>query len=792
MSSSPTASYGDEQRARRNGGITRTVNAGFAHHQAGRLERAEALYRKALARDPEHAEALHLLGVIAYQRGDSETAVTLIEHALPQLQELPEAHLDLGNALREAGRLAEAADCYRRAVVLDPDYGMGHCNLGRALSDQGSFEAGLESARRAVELIPDFLGAHINCAAALSGLRRFEEAEAALHRALELIPDRAETHHALGDVLCALRRFDEGSASFRRALALKPDFAQVHTNLGIALSIQNRLDEAVESLQQALALAPDDAQARMYLGATLADLRKFDDAVASYQGTLAREPDNARVHCYLGNVLRIQNKLNEAIACFERAVTLAPDDADALTAWFRAKQIICDWSDYYGNEAKVRKAIAVQPSLITALALSTLSSTAAEQLNCAREIAASITVPKAMLLPRRQPRSGKRIRLGYLSEDLRQHPVGVLIVEQIERHDRRDFEVIGYSFGPENRTPMRARFTGAFDRFVDIDKMPHRQAAELIHSDAIDILIDLTGYTGYCRPEILACRPASIQVSHLGFPGTMGADFIDYIIVDPFLVPMDQQPFYSEKLVYLPDCYQPSDTRRKIADPPPTRAACGLPEQGFVFCSFNNAYKITPIVFDIWMRLLKAVPGGVLWLYTTNDLVKQNLRREASVRGVAPERVVFAQPAPMPEYLARLGLADLFLDTLPYNAGATANDALWAGLPLLTCAGGTYVGRMAGAVLTAARLPELITTSLEAYEGLALRLATEPGLLAGLRQKLARNRSTVPLFDTARFTRNLETAYRRMWEIWRARQPPAPISVPSPDAVRSVCASPTV
>jgi protein O-GlcNAc transferase len=783
MSPSPIGTDDDPQSARRNGGITRTVNAGFANHQAGRLKRAEALYRKALERDPEQAEALHLLGVIAYQRGDTETAIALIGRALPQLEDRPEAHLDFGNALLAAGRLADAADCYRRAVALDPDYGMGHCNLARALNDQARFEAGLESARRAVELIPDLVGAHINCAAALSGLRRFGEAEAPLHRALELIPERAETHHALGDVLCALGRFDEGSASYHRALALKPDFAKAHTNLGIVLSIQSRLDEAVESLQRALALAPDDVQARMYLGAALADLRKFDDAVASYQGTLAREPDNARVHCYLGNVFRIQNKLNEAIACFERAVALAPDDADALTARFRAKQIICDWSDYYGNEAKVRNAIAAQPSRTTALALSALSSTAVEQLNCAREIATSITVPEAMLLPRRQPRSSKRIRLGYLSEDLRQHPVGVLIVEQIERHDRRDFEVIGYSFGPDNRTPMRARFTGAFDRFIDIDKTPHRQAAELIHSDAIDILIDLTGYTGFCRPEILACRPAPIQVSHLGYPATMGAEFIDYIIVDPFLVPMGQQRFYSEKLVHLPDCYQPSDSRRKIADPPPTRAACGLPDQRFVFCSFNNSYKITPIVFDIWMRLLKAVPGSALWLYQRNAWVKDNLRREASIRGVAAERVIFAQPAPMPEYLARLGLADLFLDTLPYNAGATANDALWAGLPLLTCAGETYVGRMAGAVLTAARLPELITTSLEAYEALALRLATEPGLLAGLRQKLVRNRSTVPLFDTARFTRNLETAYRRMWEIWRAGQPPAPISVPPPTAV---------
>ena len=394
-------------------------------------------------------------------------------------------------------------------------------------------------------------------------------------------------------------------------------------------------------------------------------------------------------------------------------------------------------------------------------------------------LAGSLTLPEAMMLPRPRPRPGGRIRLGYLSADFRQHPVAALIVALIERHDRRDFEVTGYSFCARDRSAMRGRFTGAFDHFVDIDKMPHRQAAELIHENGIDVLIDLMGYTRYCRPTILAHRPAPIQVNYLGYPGTMAADFIDYIIVDPFLVPTDQQPFYTERLVHLPDCYQPSDTRRQMANPAPSRASCGLPEKGFVFCCFNNSYKLTPAFFDIWMRLLNAVPGSVLWLSERNDFVKDNLRREASCRGVAAERLVFLPRAPMPEYLARLGLADLFLDTLPYNAGATANDALWTGLPVLTCAGETYVGRMAGAVLTAAGLPELITTSVEAYETLAFQLATEPGRLTAVRQKLERNRSTMPLFDTERFNRKLEAAYQRMWETWRAGEAPAAFSIRS-------------
>ena len=699
----------DKHKAAHRGGLARTVNAGFAHHQAGRIERAEALYRKALTKHPDHAEALHLLGVIAYQREQAEAAIELIERALPELQGLPEAHLNHGNALRAAGRFAEAADSYRRAIALEPDYGMAHSNLARALNDQGLFEAALESSTRALELIPDFLGANINHSAALLGLERLAEAVTALRRSLDLEPGRAATHHDIGEMLRALGRLDEAALSYRRALALQPDYAQAY--------------------------------------------------------------------CNLGSVLKTQGKLGEAISCFERAVAAAPGDPDALCHWFRERQNVCDWSGYRENEAKVREALASHSSLGAPFTLLALSSTPADQLACARRFAAKIATPGAAELVRPPRKTGERIRLGYLSADFRRHPVAFLIAELIERHDRRRVDVIGYSYGPNDGSAMRSRLAGAFDRFVDIEKMSHGQAAALIRADAIDILVDLTGYTGNCRPAIFARRPAPIQVNYLGYPGTMGADFIDYIIVDQFVVPTDQQPFYTERLVHLPHCYQPSDTTRQIAEPAPSRAECGLPETGFVFCCFNNSYKITPDFFDIWMRLLQAVPGSVLWLVAANALVRDNLRREALRRGVAVERLVFMTPVSLPDYLARLGLADLFLDTLPYNAGATANDALWAGLPVLTCAGETYAGRMAGALLQAIGLPELITASLDAYAALALRLAREPNLLGRLRAHLERNRHSLPLFDTVRFARDLEAAYRWMWETWRGGQPTAAFAV---------------
>ena len=688
--------------------IDRIVDAAFAHHQAGELDRAEALYRRALTEEPEHAEALHLLGLVAHQQGKFQSAIELISRALPELDDLPEAHLNLGNALREVGRLVEAVDCYRRAVALDPDYGMAHSNLARALNDQGLFEEGLESSRRAVELIPDFLGAQVNRAAALLGLGRFAEAETPLRRTVDLAPDQAAAHRDLGEILAKLDRLDEAVASYRRALDLNPAYAQAHLSLG--------------------------------------------------------------------NTLKTQGKLTEAIACFERAAALDPGEADALASWFRERQNICDWSGYSDDEARVRGAIGAQSSVNAPLTLLALLSSPEEQLACARRVAAKIAAPAAAL-PCVRTRADERIRLGYLSADFRQHPVGFLIAGLIERHDHRRFDVIGYSCGPDDSSAMRARLAGSFDRFVDVRDTSDPLAAERIHGDSVDILIDLTGYTAHGRTAILAYRPAPIQVNYLGFPGTMGADFIDYVIVDRFLAPMEHQPFYSERLVQLPNCYQPGELGQQIAEPTPSRLECGLPEQGFVFCCFNTSYKLTPTFFDVWMRLLNAVPGSVLWLVAANSFVIDNLRREAVVRGVAAERLVFAVPTGRAEYLGRLALADLFLDTLPYNAGATASDALWAGLPVLTCSGSTYVGRMAGALLTAAGLPELITTSLEAYERLALRLATEPALLAGMRQRLIWNRAVVPLFDIARFTRDLEAAYRRMWETWRAGQPPVAFSV---------------
>jgi protein O-GlcNAc transferase len=821
--------------------------AALRYHQVGRLADAESLYRRVLAAVPDHSDALHLLGVMAYQLGRLDMAIELISRALQHNGNYPSYHSSCGLVLQALHRLDEAVASYDRALSLKPDYVEALTNRGLALEQLEQFAEALVSYERALAIKPEYPEAWNNRGNALQQLGRWAEAVESYDRALALRPDLAEACYNRGTALQELKRPDEAVASYDRALTIKPDYAEALNDRGDTLRALGRFIEAVESCQQLLALRPEDTEALLKCGNALRQLGRFTEAVESYDRALALRPDYAAallnrantlqtlgrsveaLESYdrvlalrpdyatallnRGNTLQVLGRSVEALENYDRALTLQPDYAEAfynrgvtlrlqgqlreaidsfgqaaalaldcaVAEWFNLKQTVCDWSNYREDEAKARNAIKAEVSPFAPFALLALSSTSKEQLDCTRRVSGTIAVPEADELTCPLPRLGERIRLGYLSADFHQHPVAFLIAELIERHNRERFEILGYCCGPDDGSAVRARLIGAFDRFVEVGKMPDRQAAQAIHADAVDILVDLTGYTANGRTAVLAYRPAPIQVNYLGYPGTMGAEFFDYIIVDPFLVPLNQQPFYSERLVQLPSCFQPSDTLRKAAQPHPSRTLCGLPEESFVFCCFNGSYKITPTFFDIWMRLLSAVPGSALWLVEANALMKDNLRCEAVRRGIGAERLAFAPRLPMPEHLARIGLADLFLDTLPYSAGAMANEALWAGLPVLTCAGETYVGRMAGSILTAAGLPELITASLEEYEALAVRLATEPGQLVGLRQKLESNRSTMPLFNIARFTRDLEAAYAHMWETWRSGRAPTTFSLgPAP------------
>jgi protein O-GlcNAc transferase len=391
-------------------------------------------------------------------------------------------------------------------------------------------------------------------------------------------------------------------------------------------------------------------------------------------------------------------------------------------------------------------------------------------------------IPKRAPLARERSVAERgRIRVAYLSADFRGHATAYLMAGLFKQHDRSRFEIIGVSFGADDGSDMRAQLAGSFDQFLDVSAQGDREVAELLRQRGVDIAVDLKGHTEAGRPGILAYRPAPVQVTYLGYPGPLGLDFIDYVVGDKVILPLDQQPFYAEKFVHLPGTYQVNDSQRVIATRAPTRAELGLPSDAFVFCCFNHTWKITPAMFDIWMRLLRSVDGSVLWLFQSNDPACANLRKEAQARGIDPARLVFAPFRDQAEHLARIACADLFLDTLPCNAHTTASDALWAGVPVLTALGETFAGRVAASLLHGVGLPELITESLPEYEALARKLATDPALLQSLRRKLAHNRSRCALFDTARFTRHLESAYTTMWEIARRGEGPRSFAVDSID-----------
>ena len=714
-----------------------TLRKACGAHGKGQIDEAEALYRKVLKKKPDEFTALHHLGVILYDRGQLDDAAELIGKSLIRDKKNPEAHSNLALVLAAQGKLEEAAAAHRRAIALDPNNPLSCCNFANLLVDQSKFDEAKQYYHRAISLKPDYAGGYYNLGVALQQEKNYGEAIEAFEKCIRFAPGMAQAHCNLGAALMELRAREKAVVAYKRAIALKPDFAEAYNNLGRSLIELGHYEEAIKAFRQAVALQPRYTVAQLNLVVALRKFGKLSDAVEACRAALAASPAH--------------------VATRIESVNL--------------KQHACDWSSFDSDMRNMLELVsAVEPFVL----LSTPSS-AAQQLVCAQ--AFSSQIPRGVAFAHQRTNRSDRIRVGYLSCDFHLHATAFLMAELFERHDRQHFEICAYAYDRDDGSDLRQRLVKGFDRFVDLFSSSDGEAARRIYQDKVDILVDLKGYTGGSRMNILVDRPAPIQVNYLGYPGTMGADYIDYIIADPIVAPAEQQPFYAEKIVQLPHCYQPNDTKRQISDRIPSRRDCGLPEDGLVFCCFNGSFKITPDFFEIWMRLLGAVPQSVLWLLATDPVVENNLRREAQARGMEAHRLVFAEPQAPPAHLARQRLADLFLDTLPVGAHTTASDALWAGLPVLTCTGQTFAGRVGSSIVHAVGLPELVVSSLGEYEARALELATRPGELAAVKQKLAGNLATAPLFDIARYTRGLEAAYSRMWELWQSGQPPQAIAI---------------
>jgi len=645
--------------------------------------------------------------------------------------------------VHKAGNFTEAARLYEEVLRLDPGqfealFALGFLHFQTAQYGEAERLIGL-----AVKINPRIAEAHFIRGCALQRLNRIEDALTAFNHAVANKPGFVEALINRGSALMALNRQNEALKAFDAVIAINPAIAGVWSNYASILHNLNRHEEALACFDRALALNPDLAEALVNKGAALAALKRFDGAALTYEKLLGVHPELPYVR------------------------------GDLVLYRLQA----CDWRHLTQDRADIATGLKAGRRVIKPLIHARLSSSPIDQLRCAR-ICAQDSPSSPSPLWRGELYRHDKIRVAYISADLRDHATAWLAAGLFEHHDKSRFETIAISFLMDKGSEMQTRLRSTFDRFIDAERQTESETAGLLREMEVDIAVDLTGFTSGHRPGILALRPAPVQVNFLGCPGTMGAPYIDYIVADRIVIPAEHQAFYTEKIATLPDAYQCNDSKRRIADMTPSRAEAGLPAKGFVFCCFNNVSKITPEIFDVWMGLLKDVDGSVLWLLENNPDAKRNLRREAEARAVDGQRLIFAPHMKLAEHLARHRVADLFLDTLPYGAHTAASDSLWAGLPVITCMGTIFAGRVAASLLHAVGMPELIARSLEGYKTLALKLALDQAELAAIRTKLARNRDTYPLFDTARFTRNFEAALMTMHERQQSGERPMHFAVP--------------
>ncbi len=714
----------------------------------------------------------------AYSRRDWVEAERLCRLVLNAKADYFDALTLLGIIAAQSQRMQEAAELFGRAVTANPNDALAHIKRGNALEELKRLDEALASYEQAIKLKPEYAEAYSNRGNALKELKRLDEALASYEQAIKFKSDYAEAYSNRGTVLQELKRLDEALASYEQAIKLEPGSADTYYNLGTALQELKRLDEAVASYEQAIELKPGYAVAFNNRGNALKELSRPDEALASFERAIALQPDHAEAYSNRGNALEELKRPDEALASYEQAIQLKPDLEYLYGAWLHAKTMLCDWTDVENQTAELLARIKNKDKATLPFPVLMLTSSLPLQRKAA-EIWANDKCPASLALPKLTRRARtEKIRIGYFSPDFRDHPVAFLTAELFETHDRSRFELTAFSFGPNTNDEMRRRIEAAFDHFVDVRAFSAKDAALLSRKLEIDIAVDLSGFTHNSRPEVFAMRAAPLQVGYLGYPGTMGVDYIDYLIADRIVIPDASQQHYSEKIAYLPNSFQVNDGRRAIADRAFSREELGLPRTEFVFCCFNNSGKITPGTFDGWMRILKQVDGSVLWLSEGNLSVVSNLRKETEARGVSGERLVFARRMPpLAEHLARYRAADLFLDTLPYNAHATASDALWAGLPVLTRTAESFASRVAASLLNAIDLPELIAATQDEYETLAIELATNPERLKESKKKLERNRLIAPLFNTKLFTRHIEAAFTQMYERHQAGLPPDHIFV---------------
>ena len=771
------------------------LEKGISYHQIGNLKEAETIYRNVVGTNSAQPDALHLLGLIELQNDNPELAVSLIQKAISISKHKAIYHFNLGVSLFQLARYEEAKISYLSAVKLNPIDPKSLFNIGVTLQELNNHEEAIEYFNKVIGLNSSHSEAHYSRGLSLHRLKKWHDAIASYDIAISIDMGHSQAYNNRGMALKELKKLNEALLSLNKSIELSGSNPEAHNSKGLILFELKSFDHAVNEFETAIDLDPHFIEALNNRGNAYKAQRKYDLALADYDQAIQLDANFSDAHFNKGDALHQTKKFEAAISCFDEAIKINPNDAEAyfsrgvilneqqrlegLNSYRKALSINANlpwltgailhgnmllgmWDGYRDKLSDLERKVAEGDKASLNFILVGLTDSAELQRQ------ASVTwskefPPNTSLGPLKVQPAKAKIRLGYYSADFYNHATCMLMAELFEKHDKSKFELFAFSFGPDIKDPMRARVEAAFDQFIDVNTMSDKEIAEFSRMLGIDIAIDLKGSTKDHRFGIFSYRAAPVQVSYLGYPGTMGAEYIDYLIADKTLIPEESQKFYTEKIAYMPHSYQVNDRSRVISDKIFTKQEAGLPEEGFVFACFNSNYKITPDVFDVWVRILQSVEGSVLWLFEENKTAAVNLRKEAQKRGLAPERLVFAPKMELSEHLARHKLADLFIDTLPCNAHTTASDALWAGLPVLTCMGESFASRVAASLLNAIEMPELITSSLEEYEELAIALGNDHQRVLALKQKLELNKLTKPLFDSSLFTKDIENLYTRFF-----------------------------
>ena len=692
----------------------------------------------------------------------------------------------MGIAYHQLGDLDRAVAAYKNAIALKPDGAEAYYNLANTFKAQRLFDEAIFCYERVVSINPMFAEAYYNMAKSMQEQCRNDEAIECLRQYLRINPQGAEAYNNLGNLFNNKGLHDEALSYYQKAIQLKPELYEAHNNLGNALKDQGHFAEAIACYEMALQRHSGNAEVYLNLGVTLAETDQLTEALECFQKATRINPEFADAYNFMGVTLAEIGKRTAAIDSFQNAIEINPAYIEAYGFLIHQLQYVCDWRrvnaytqrlDNLTRQNADDDSITAEPPFIQMARQSDLS---LELMNarawCRKTTQAfrSIKLPFAF-----ESRTQKinNLTIGYLSCDFHDHATAHLMQRIFGLHNREKFKISCYSYGQDDGSIYRKQIQKQSDHFIDIKKLSPIDAAKRIYADGIDILVDLKGHTRGARLGILACRPAPVQVHYLGFPGTTGADFIDYLISDKIVTPIEHAPFYSEKLVFLPHSYQVNDYQQEIAAISCQKEELGLPEDSFVFSSFNLPYKIDPVMFDCWMRILTQVPHSILWLFDGGEIAKKSLQQEARSRGTDPRRLVFAKKLPKAEHLARLQLADLALDTRIVNGHTTTSDSLWAGVPVITLQGDHFASRVSASLLNTIGLAELVTQHIDAYEQLAVHLANHPDDLNKIKTKLSRNRLAGPLFDTPGFVKDLEKAYQEMWRIFAAGQAPQQFEV---------------